>query len=121
MAEAFDSMVENARHYPGAARRWTVTLLAFIVAVCGTEAMPLFPFRAGPAIGDWLGFIYVTMKFVVLPGASLLILTLVGFGIRRRRHLSIWPAATGGVAVIYWRNSGFGPSRGFVSRTRCRA
>ena len=80
-------------------RGWITTLVTFVVAAFATEALPPFLGTGVRAKVDW-SFVYVSMKFVTLPAAGLLILALLERA-RGATALSVWPAFTGVVAMLY--------------------
>ena len=81
-------------------RRWISALVGFVASALGTEATPLIAGTGAQAKFDW-SFFYVTMKFIVIPAASLMILAVVNVSVWRNRRLLVWPAIIGSVALLY--------------------
>jgi len=77
---------------------WPLALLFLLGGSVITEAMPhLFGSGAAARI-DW-SFAYVTMKFVLLPGASLVVLCALLYGVLRRSPVP-WQAGLAGLAAL---------------------
>ena len=80
---------------------WSSALLTLAAGALGTELLPL-------AFGTGLGFIYVTMKFILLPGGSVILLAIFMARLFGDGHppLQAWlacAAATAYVAALfYW-------------------
>jgi hypothetical protein len=75
-------------------------LLFILCGTLATEAAPLVLGTGARATFDW-SFPYVTMKFVLLPGASLLVLGGLLVQVAKRAAVP-WPAwAAGLVALLY--------------------
>ena len=72
---------------------WSCALLALVVGAFGTELLPM--------ISGAPGFIYVTMKFVVLPAWSLIVLAVLAVGLFGDGHLPLQAWGASAIAATY--------------------
>ena len=100
------SMAGEEQPHGQASRRessawWLAAILFLLGGSLLTEITPMVLGTGAEAKVDW-GFPYVTMKFVLLPGVSLVVLGAMIWNAFRRSHLpwQAWVAALTAIAYI---------------------
>lgn len=79
---------------------WLSAALVLVAATAGNEALPLLFGTGERATCDW-GFLYVTLKFVLLPLFSFILCTVASFAIFRRSSVSPAAVFTGLLGLAY--------------------
>ena len=79
---------------------WTIACVLMVTGALVTELAPAVFGAGDQAVVDW-SFGYVTMKFVVLPGASLLLVVLVLVWLLRRSRVPLMGLTAGLRGVAY--------------------
>ena len=73
---------------------WSSALVALVAGALGTELLPLM-------LGSHVGFIYVTMKFILLPGGSVILLAIFLARLFGDGHLPLQAWLLGVAAAAY--------------------
>ena len=93
--------IHQAGQPSAAGRGWVAACVFIVIGALLTELAPLVFGNASGAIVDWISLYYVTMKFFVLPAASVIVIATFLVRLLRRGSIPVAGGAATVLALLY--------------------